>query len=729
MKARNLQILKENGFLVPPFIVVNDEDGLTPVQKFLLDDNKTYAVRSSFSMEDGAHSSFAGQFTTLLNVKKEDLPQAIKNIKNGFSVDNVQKYAQTHGIAVNKNDGRVIIQEMVPAEYSGVMFTANPLGLLNETVVVVGHGLGNGVVEDKVETTTYYYSHDDKSVYMNSSDNAPHLDEHMINKLLDTSKRIKKVLGYEADIEFAIFANHVYILQARPITTLKTNNPIVLDNSNIVESYPGVSLPLTQDFVKEIYHDIFYNLLIHLTLDKREVDKIDAQLQDMVDVANWRMYYRISNWYYVLNMLPFSKKIISIWQNMMGVQNKNVVIPINTVSSAAKRQVIKSFFYYMKTAPKHMEELNTKFNKVYPEYCALVDKADNIHELVQLYERIKKEIMSEWDITLVNDMYTFIYTFLANKQNKAALADFKNLESMKPVRALNSLIIHAQCCGMDTEEYYEMEEDYIEMYGDRCIGELKLETPTYRTNPELLHEYIQNSLNTSITISPVKSENEDKLSWIVRNARTGIQNREISRLNRSRLFGLTRYIFLKIGSLLNKSGYISQTRDVFYLHLSELENECKMQEIVTQRKALHDYYEQVPGYTRLVFAEKVFDKTGNLTKNISESSNNHLSGIATSTGITEGEVLVIKEPNISMDTKGKILVTQSTDPGWVFLIQNAAGIIAEKGSLLSHTAIISRELHKPAIVNVKDCTQILKTGDYVKMNAETGIIHIIKKEE
>jgi pyruvate,water dikinase len=161
MKARNLQILKENGFLVPPFIVVNDEDGLTPVQNFLLDDNKTYAVRSSFSMEDGAHSSFAGQFTTLLNVKKEDLPQAIKNIKNGFSVDNVQKYAQTHGISVNKNDGRVIIQEMVPAEYSGIVFTANPLGLLNETVIVVGHGLGNNVVEDKVETTTYYYSHDD----------------------------------------------------------------------------------------------------------------------------------------------------------------------------------------------------------------------------------------------------------------------------------------------------------------------------------------------------------------------------------------------------------------------------------------------------------------------------------------------------------------------------------------------------------------------------------------
>ena len=84
---------------------------------------------------------------------------------------------------------------------------------------------------------------------------------------------------------------------------------------------------------------------------------------------------------------------------------------------------------------------------------------------------------------------------------------------------------------------------------------------------------------------------------------------------------------------------------------------------------------------------------------------------------------------MNKDTTGKILVTKSTDPGWVFLIQNAAGIIAEKGSLLSHTAIISRELHKPAIVNVKDCTQILKTGDVVKMNAETGIITVVKRKD
>ena len=63
-----------------------------------------------------------------------------------------------------------------------------------------------------------------------------------------------------------------------------------------------------------------------------------------------------------------------------------------------------------------------------------------------------------------------------------------------------------------------------------------------------------------------------------------------------------------------------------------------------------------------------------------------------------------------------------TDPGWVFLIKNAVGIIAEQGSLLSHTAIISRELHKPAVVNVSNVMHILKTGDKVRINGTTGVI-------
>ena len=68
-----------------------------------------------------------------------------------------------------------------------------------------------------------------------------------------------------------------------------------------------------------------------------------------------------------------------------------------------------------------------------------------------------------------------------------------------------------------------------------------------------------------------------------------------------------------------------------------------------------------------------------------------------------------------------------TDPGWVFLLISAKGVIAEKGSILSHTAIISREIKIPSIVGVDDATTIIKTGDYIKMDAYTGKIKILKR--
>ena len=72
-------------------------------------------------------------------------------------------------------------------------------------------------------------------------------------------------------------------------------------------------------------------------------------------------------------------------------------------------------------------------------------------------------------------------------------------------------------------------------------------------------------------------------------------------------------------------------------------------------------------------------------------------------------------------------MAKTTDPGWVFLIKDSLGIIAEKGSILSHTAIITRELGKPSIVNVKDVTKLLKTGDKVEVDAYTGTITRLNK--
>lgn len=727
MKHKTLEILQTNDVLVPSFFVVKSADDYTPVKAFLLSDDKKYAVRSSFGNEDGKDGSYAGQFDTILNVDKDGIRDAIKKVFDSAKKANVQQYSDA--MKINQEaDGCVIIQEMIDAEMSGVLFTANPLGILNESVFVVGYGLGDNVVSDKINTASYFYNNDDGVFYREGPDDAPTLDQYLIKKLLRLGEKVKKILGYEADIEFAIRNNHIFVLQARPITTLKFDSPIVLDNSNIVESYPGVSLPLTQDFVKEIYHDIFYNLMVRITKREDVVKSIDCHLKDMVDVANWRIYYRISNWYYVLKMLPFSNRIIPIWQNMLGVQNKKVSMPVSKpIPANVKFNVMKSFLYYMKTAPTHMEALNKKFDSLYPQYKARVEVAEDVDELLDIYCSIKDEILSEWDITLINDMYTFIYTALAGKKHKNGISDFKNLESMKPVNAINELIIYAQSSGVDNPEYDELEEDYIDEFGDRCIGELKLETQTYRTNPEMLRDYVSKAAKTFAVNKNNQPIDAKSSGFFVKKARIGIQNREISRLNRSKLFGITRTIFIKIGSILTNGGKLNHARDVFYLRINEIKKQDGLKAIVEQRKLDEQCFKTIPPYTRLVFSERVVNKENTLIESHVINDTDSLRGIASSSGKVIGEILVIDEPSLSIDSTDKIIVTKSTDPGWVFLIQHAKGIVAEKGSLLSHTAIISRELHKPAVVNVKDCTRILKTGDIVELDADTGIVKILDK--
>ena len=75
---------------------------------------------------------------------------------------------------ITNTASKVIVQEMIQSDYSGVIFTANPTGILNEMVIVAGEGLGCNIVEDKISTTTYYYNVDDKNYYFEN--------ENILNK-------------------------------------------------------------------------------------------------------------------------------------------------------------------------------------------------------------------------------------------------------------------------------------------------------------------------------------------------------------------------------------------------------------------------------------------------------------------------------------------------------------------------------------------------------------------
>ena len=796
MKARHLEILKEQGFPVPKFILVseNEEADLS------FSERDCFAVRSNFSTEDGGEHSFAGQFLTRLNVKREKVQEAVQEVFASYAGSleykekanrgkeeycptkrekgEQEKEEQQENIEQKKADllvETVLIQEMLFPEKSGVLFTKNPKGILSEMVVVLGQGLGDKVVEDQENVLTYHYF-PGECLYQEGQGTGLGLEEDELKTLFSLGDEIEQLFQKPMDIEFAIEKGRIYILQARAITTLDMQLPIrILDNSNISESFPGICLPLSESFAGEMYSGIFTSLGRRFL--GKKVSSYEELFQRMVGGFSGRMYYEISSWYDILRLLPFSRKIIPIWQGMLGVSNEEISFSKKKPGFFLKCRITLLFCYYFIVSQRKMQELDKFFQERYASYSKRVDEEEEAQELYRIFLEMKEDLLREWDITLMNDMVSFISTHLYGKKTAFSL------ETMKPVRALSALKAVARKHGLDSEEYRREKKSYISAYGDRIEGELKLETRTYRSNEELLDRWILDALETEKTDYSEKdceetsrmekpSEQKQRKSFLYRLAESSCNNREISRLHRTRCFGLMRRIVDKIGE--KTIGF-----DVYYLSLDELKEflfsgkDFSLK--IARERELRKAYERLPVLSRVKLLGKVdrdplageitvlnygaFKTKGSKvgkgeiagemgksekwsvqfseeprnfeSKGKTESTPRVFFGRGVSKGIFRGEVLKIKslqEIRVA-EAKGKILLSYSTDPGWFPYLDMAEGLITERGSLLSHSAILARELEKPAVVNIPKIMEELQSGDIVEIDGDLGICSVIKQKE
>ena len=828
MKARHLEILKEQGFPVPKFILVseNEEADLS------FSERECFAVRSNFSSEDSGEHSFAGQFLTRLNVKREKVKEAVQEVFASYAGSLDYKEKANRGKAEydlkqqgkaeqNENTERqenteqkkaevlvekVLIQEMLFPEKSGVLFTKNPKGILSEMVVVLGEGLGDKVVEDQENVLTYHYFpgeclYQEGRVQSCLSEQALEspglgLEEEELKTLFTLGERIEQLFQKPMDIEFAFEKGKVYILQAREITTLEKNLPIrILDNSNISESFPGICLPLSESFAGEMYSGIFTSLGRRFL--GKKVSSYEELFQRMVGGFSGRMYYEISSWYDILRLLPFSRKIIPVWQGMLGVSNEEISFSKKKPGFFLKCRIALLFCYYFFVSQRKMQELDRFFQERYAEYGKRVDEEEDAQALYRIFLEMKEDLLREWDITLMNDMVSFISTHLYGKKTAFSL------ETMKPVRALSALKTVAEKHGLDSEEYRREKKGYISAYGDRIVGELKLETRTYRTNEELLDRWILDSLETETAerseLSEAKHsfgkacvekncvetnfsekdceetscsekpyEQKQRKSLLYRLAESSCNNREISRLHRTRCFGLMRRIVDKIGE--KTIGF-----DLYYLSLNELKEllfsgkDFSLK--IAREKELRKAYERLPVLSRVKLLGKVdrdplageirvlsyesFKEKGNIEGQIGtpgkdgvirkagkirqmenagkedgDSTPRVFFGRGVSKGIFRGEVLKIKslQEVRATEAKGKILLSYSTDPGWFPYLNMAEGLITERGSLLSHSAILARELEKPAVVNIPNIMEELQSGDIVEIDGDLGICSVLNRK-
>jgi pyruvate,water dikinase len=243
----------------------------------------SFAVRSSAMHEDQEGASAAGMHSTLLNLVREDeVLDAVKACWSSLFRQRVLSYLRALGEDVPVSVG-VVIQAMVPAEVSGVLFTVNPLtGDAGEVVINAAYGLGSSVVEGRVTPDTYRVDKAtgqlrDRIIGAKAQQTVlersggvrevavaptererPALNEQQLLHLSDLATRVESHFGDARDVEWAIAEQQVYVLQARPVVVPSMRNrrgsrrdrpwdrrKIVWSNANVGEALPGVATPFT----------------------------------------------------------------------------------------------------------------------------------------------------------------------------------------------------------------------------------------------------------------------------------------------------------------------------------------------------------------------------------------------------------------------------------------------------------------------------------------------------
>jgi pyruvate,water dikinase len=205
------------------------------------------AVRSSAVDEDGAGASFAGQHETYLNIVGADaILQAVTRCWDSAYSERALEYRRQQGLAVERVRLAVLVQQLVASDVSAVVFSANPVtGNLDEVLINASWGLGESIVGGTVTPDTFVVRKSDLAVTNRVIADKQHmtvstpggtrevdvprflrqqasLSDEQAREMAQLALTLETTMGYAVDVECAYAGGQLYLLQCRPITTLKS---------------------------------------------------------------------------------------------------------------------------------------------------------------------------------------------------------------------------------------------------------------------------------------------------------------------------------------------------------------------------------------------------------------------------------------------------------------------------------------------------------------------------
>jgi len=773
-----------------------------------------YAVRSSAVVEDSAESSWAGQFESVLGVMDADaVDNAVVTCWRSATGERARAYADLHQLRTGAM--AVVVQRMIPGQVSGVVFSRTPEDP-ERALISVGLGLGEGVVQGRVPCDTFRIDRKgvieeeladkDEEMVLEGAEpvvrevtgarrSEPALDEAEVRAVAEWTFRLEEALGTPVDVEFTVADGNLFLLQVRPVTVpIPVGRRLLWDNSNIVESYNGITTPLTFSFASTAYTIVYQLFCRVMGVDETTIQVNGPTFRRMIGLVRGRVYYNLNAWYRVLSLLPGFSFNRSAMETMMGVSevasDEDAGAPPRSrwLAGLELARLGARLLWRLMMLERDAARFQRLFDDTLAECKALDLDRLGAEALLAVYEDIERKLLWGWTPPLVNDFFCMIFYRLIQKRcqdltgdedtqlHNRLLSGEGTLASAAPatelmalarlVRDVDALRVAFNGDGTDDavlEEALQIEafrtgwSRWMDRFGDRSPDELKLESPSLRDTPEYvlgtLRAWARDDQSRVREFGGVEKTAREEAEaeagrllagggvrgflrrrWfavVLRQTRRRVSMRESLRFERTRIFGFVRLLFRAFGDRFVKGGHLDQRDDVFYLTVEEVLGFARgttattdLRGLVAVRRAEFARYREMPAPAERFYtwgAVHLANRfAGPLGAALEAPRGDEMVGTPCSPGRVTAPARIVRDPREVPDLEGGILCAHRTDPGWVPLFPTASAVLVERGSLLSHSAVVARELGLPAVVGLRGLLDWVEDGERLGLDGASG---------
>ncbi len=766
-KAATLAALKQAGYAVPRGWVLPPTGDPRSLLAALTQSSPTpwehpWIVRSSALDEDRTTTSAAGQYQSVANVTTpEAFMQAVQTVRESGRRAAAQQYRRDRGLT-QPTEMALLVQPQIQGVYSGVAFSRDPVEPGEAVWVEAIAGSPDQVVSGQVtpETHRVIVAEADLidcppsafgTIAIDQSPTTEGVPPAIVQQVAQLARHLElHAHGIPQDIEWSFDGNTLWLLQARPITTLAP----LWTRKIAAEVIPGVIRPLTWSINRPLTCGV-WGKLFTLVLGKR------AAGLDFTETATLhysRAYFNatlLGQLFRRMGLPPESLEFLTLGSKFSPPPLLSTLRNVPGLTRLLRREwrLIQDFETDHR---QHFAPLLTQLASVAPTSLppkALLTRIEHI--LTALERATYYSILAPLSFALRRALFKIPETALDSRQlpEVASVQAIQQLaqQARETYPQLQAAITAdtSQPDGAWRDRLQSLQatdiltalDRLVETYGFLSEVGTDIAVPTWREDPRPLETLFAQFLQ-----APPKSSSPETALDRVSAPRPQWQQRQVQqRLN---LKGQVATVYLSLLAELRWSivaledwaiaqGLLTLPGDIFFLTYTELQTvlvdeaatASTLQTLVAERRSQFRQHQSYPTVPFVVYGNNPPPNPTNPMGDRPGSEPGLWQGIGASVGEAEGTVMVLSTLRADMPIPpDTILVVPYTDAGWAPLLARAAGVIAEVGGRLSHGAIVAREYRIPAVMNIANATQVFQSGQRVRLDGRAGIVELLASE-